>query len=158
MQPEKVVSTPIHKVMAFQKPVVSIRSDASLTEAARLMQGNHIGNLLVVDEEDHRLGVVTDRDIVLEGITLNKPTGDLKVSDVMTPSVICAKEDEDLFEMITLMADNGITRLPIVDQNENVIGIVTARKILQVLVQALHEVTHISEQQQANEIQPQTRH
>lgn len=157
METEKNIFTPINKVMGFHKPVVTIRSDATLSEAARLMQGNHIGSLIVVDEGNTRLGVVTDRDIVLEGITLNKSVSDLTVSDVMTPSVICAKENEDFFEMITLMADNGITRLPIVDQNENVIGIVTARKILQVLVQALHEVTHISAQEQANEAN-ETRH
>jgi len=151
MEQERAISTPISKVMAFKKPVVTVRADATLSEAARLMQGNHIGNLLVVDEANTRLGVVTDRDIVLEGITLNRPATDLRVSDVMTPSVICGKEDADLFELITLMADNGVTRLPIVDASENVIGIVTAKRILQVLVQALHEITHISEQQVQNE-------
>jgi len=150
METEKI-STPISKVMAFRKPVISVRSDATVKEAARLMHENHVGNLLVTDSGNSRMGVVTDRDIVLEGIALEKGSKDLKVSDVMTPSVVCAKEDDDLFEMITLMADNGISRLPIMGQDEKVIGIVTAKKIAQILVQALHEITHISDQQQANE-------
>lgn len=133
--------------------VISVTPNASLKEAAQLMKSNQVGDVLVIDRESRNeklMGIVTDRDIAL-CLAEEVDFQDLKVSDIMTSSVVSASENDDFFKLVSLMNHSGITRLPLMDSSGQVVGVVTAKNLLEVLVKSLFEVTQISEQQQENE-------
>lgn len=132
------------------KPI-TIRPDASLQEAADLMRKQHIGDLFVTrGENDYPVGILTDRDLAVRAIADQK-SKDLKVSDVMSASVVCAKTTDDAFTVVQLMRQNGVTRLPVVDQDEKIVGVMTARKLITMFSEAIRDLTRIGEKQKARE-------
>jgi CBS-domain-containing membrane protein len=69
--------------------------------------------------------MVTDRDIVVRGVAQESDTRTLKLADVMSPNVRCAKEDDDIDDVLTEMANTQIRRMPVVDGRQRLVGIVT---------------------------------
>lgn len=138
----------------YEKDVVSIASNANLSEAARLMRENHIGDVVVVEDRNggsRPIGILTDRDLVIETLGQEVLPDAVRVNDIMSKSMICAKSTDGIYDMIRLMKDNGIGRLPVVDEKGSLVGIVTAKKILDLLVQELGELVSYSERQHARE-------
>jgi CBS domain-containing protein len=132
--------------------VVWIEPDAPLWEASQLMREHQIGDLVVMSGrgQPRIMGMITDRDIALslsDAIDFKS----LRVADVMSSSVVSASMSDDLFKIIQLMKDSGVTRLPMLDSQGQVAGVVTAKNILQILVNCFFDVTQISERQQENE-------
>lgn len=103
----------------------------SVQEAARLMVQNDCGEVPVVDESGHPVGVITDRDIacrcVAEGKGLNTP-----VSEVMSSPVVTVARDADLSECCAKMEDNQIRRIPVVDDSGKCCGIVSQADVARV--------------------------
>lgn len=131
---------------------VTIRPEASLKEAANLMKSEHIGNVFVTrSENDYPVGILTDRDLAIRVMANGDAVEQLKVGDVMTSSVVCAKTSDDPFTIVQLMKQNGVTRLPIVNEDEKVVGVVNARKLITMFSEAIHDLTRIGEKQQAKE-------
>lgn len=128
--------------------VITVRPDASLTEAAVLMRDQHVGDLVVSDGREP-LGMITDRDI-----TLAFADGDfenLRVTDVMSNTPACGNENDDIFTLIRTMKDCGVGRLPICRDDGRLCGIITAKKLLQVLVKGLIDLASLSKEQQRME-------
>jgi CBS domain-containing protein len=140
--------------MSWKKDhVISISPSASIQEIARLMKEHHIGDVLVIEGEGENrklLGIVTDRDLAL-CFCQDRDLAGLKAADVMSSSVVTAPIDSDFFLLVNLMNQTGITRLPLTESNGQVVSIVTAKNLLQILVSSLFELTQISEQQSENE-------
>jgi CBS domain-containing protein len=133
--------------------VVSVSPRATLKEAVKLMKDQQVGDVLVIDQEAGReslQGIITDRDIAL-CLAEDVDFQDLKVSDIMSTSVVTASQEDDFFKLVSLMNQQGVTRLPLLDNKGHVVGVVTAKNLLELLVKSLFEVTQISEQQQENE-------
>ena len=131
--------------------IISALPDATLEEAALIMKQHHLGDLLVIHPENKQLlGIVTDRDIAL---ALAPPTiyGDLKIADIMAAAVITASEGDSIFKMIEQMKAHGITRLPLLDRNQEVIGVVTARNLIEILLSGLFDLTHVADKQHEKE-------
>ncbi len=138
------------------KELICVSPDSDLSEAARLMRENRVGDVLVVDSKNGKqipIGILTDRDLAIESIAQGVSFDQIRVVDIMTSGLTVAKAGTGVFEMIRLMHENGVTRLPIVDQEGSVVGIVTARKLLQCLAQGVTDLCHVSDQQQAKEAQ-----
>ena len=86
--------------------------------AALLMRKHHVGDVIVVDRVDGEArpaGIVTDRDILLKAFSGTGAHVELEVADVMSPFITVAKPEDDVFRMISIMAEEGISRLPVVD-------------------------------------------
>ena len=104
--------------------VLTIEADASLVEAAQLMRDGNVGVLPVV--EDGRLrGIVTDRDLVVRGMAEGTVPSMTKVAECVTWDIVCAREHSSIEEAMEVMADSRIGRLPVVDADNRVIGILT---------------------------------
>ena len=134
-----------------KQKVISILPDATLEEAALTMKQNHLGDLLVVHPENKQLlGIVTDRDIAL---ALAPPSiyGDMKITDIMAGAVITASEDDSIFKMIGLMKTHGVTRLPLLGRNKEIMGVITARNLIEILLSGLFDLTHIADKQHEKE-------
>lgn len=105
--------------------------DSSLQDAARLMKDNDCGEIPVVDDLETRrlVGVITDRDIavraVAEGLDLNGAT----VGDVMTPNPQSCGDDASVSECREAMEEHQIRRMPVVDAQGRVCGIVSQADI-----------------------------
>lgn len=102
--------------------VAVARPGDTLQTVARAMAEHDIGSLPVVDGET-LLGIVTDRDITIRAVAKGLG-GDTPVTEVMSTSVECCFEDDDLSDVSEKMAKNQIRRLPVVDRNKRLVGIV----------------------------------
>jgi CBS domain-containing protein len=79
---------------------------------------------LPVSEEDRLVGMITDRDIAVRGVAAGK-TPNAKVRDVMTPEIKYCFDDQELDEIAANMADIQVRRLPVVDRDKRLVGILS---------------------------------
>jgi CBS domain-containing protein len=100
--------------------------DMSLQEAAHLMQKANVGMLPVV-EKNEIVGVVTDRDLVVRG--LSRPELPSQVHDVMTYKAVTLPPSADVQTAIRTMADHKIGRVLVVDENKKLRGVVSANDV-----------------------------
>jgi CBS domain-containing protein len=105
----------------------SIAASASVVEAARLMQEEHIGSLPITDDE-HLVGMLTDRDITTRVVAEAADPKMTSVEDVYSRDLISVEPDEDLEEALQLMARHQVRRLPVVE-NGRLVGIVAQADI-----------------------------
>jgi CBS domain-containing protein len=99
-----------------------VSPDTSIRELARLMREHDIGSV-PIGENDRLVGMVTDRDIVCRGVADGKNLDNLKARDVMSEGIFYCREDADLQEAVRLMEEKQIRRLPVIDQNKRMVGI-----------------------------------
>lgn len=92
--------------------------------AAQAMDELNVG-VIPVCEGDKVVGMVTDRDIVVRGVALKSDTRTMKLVDVMSTDVRCAHEGDDIDEILSQMARTQIRRMPVLDGDERLIGIVS---------------------------------
>ena len=111
------------------KTVVTISSDASVLEAAKLMHSKHIGCLVVAD--DSRItGILTDRDIVLKLVASEKKPGETAVKTIMTSNPTMVNINYDVLDAVRLMRNRGVRRLPVIDEHRHLLGIITMDDVL----------------------------
>lgn len=104
--------------------VVTIESEATLMEAAQLMRAANVGLLPVVD--GHRLaGVITDRDLVVRALAEGAHPSTARVADYITRDVVAASPDWSMDNARQQMADRRIGRLPVIDTEGQLVGVVT---------------------------------
>ncbi len=99
--------------------------NSTLQEAARLMRDGGFGAVPVVNDENDRevVGIITDRDIAIRHVAEGHD-GSCRVGDHMTKDVECVRADSDLDDVEDLMADEQVRRLPVVDENDRLIGMI----------------------------------
>lgn len=112
--------------------VVSVAPEVTVLELARLMAKEHVGSVIAL--QDHRpIGIVTDRDIVLKVVARGQEPNKLAVRDIMTPNPAVVNINYDPLDATRLMRDNGLRRLPVVDENRRLIGVITLDDLLLLL-------------------------
>jgi CBS domain-containing protein len=112
----------IAEVMTTDVEVID--SYAPLTEAAAKMKTLDVG-LLPICDGDKLIGTLTDRDITVRGIAEGYDPSDTKVSDIMSTDLAYCFEDEEIEKALSLMEDRQIRRLPVLDREKRLIGIVS---------------------------------
>lgn len=110
------------------RDVATIRPQQSLLEAAELMRSRDVGSL-PVHENDRLIGMITDRDIVVRGLTDNDIAGKT-VRDVMSEAVMYCRASDSVESVATNMADLEMRRLPVVDGNKRLVGIVSLANMM----------------------------
>lgn len=117
--------------------VICCEADANVAAVAALMRRHHVGDVVVVENnsEGMRLpvGIVTDRDILVESISLDIEAKLFTAGDMMTAPLITVQEDASLFDAIRLMRNKKIRRLPVLTQAGTLFGIVTADDVINLL-------------------------
>jgi len=96
----------------------------SVSQAAQAMDELNVGVIPVCDGEK-LVGMVTDRDIVVRGVAQDYDLKTTRLADVMSTNVRCATEEQDVDEILGLMGDSQIRRMPVVDGNQRLVGIVS---------------------------------
>ena len=111
--------------------VFSVQPEVQVTEVAKMMEQNHVGCIPVCDEEKYLSGIITDRDIVLRTIACGKNPDKTKASEIMTTKVWSCMQEEDISEAERMMSQHKIRRLPVCDQDNKLIGMLTIGNIAQ---------------------------
>ena len=128
------------------REVVITEKSVSVVDAARLMRTHHVGDLVVVEEKGgrrHPVGIVTDRDIVVEVVAAGVNPDTLKVGDIMGPELATLRESEGLFEALRYMRDKGVRRMPVVDRDGGLVGILTLDDLLSLLAEEMTELAKL---------------
>jgi predicted transcriptional regulator len=128
------------------REVVIVERETSLGEAARLMRQHHVGDLVVVESlagGRRPLGIVTDRDIVLEVVAMDIAPESLRVGDIMSARLVSVRESEGVFETIRYMRSQGIRRVPVVDEAGWLVGIITLDDLLELLAEEIGELAKL---------------
>ena len=129
----KVIDMAVHKVAV-------ITPEKSIRESARQMRVEHVGSLVVVDQDGKPIGMLTDRDITIEGGVLEARGVDVDqttVRDLMTAPVVTATESEGMVTALARMREFGIRRLPIIDSEGKLVGVVTNSNLIKELSELL---------------------
>jgi CBS domain-containing protein len=128
-----------------------------ITDAARRMRTSHVGDLIVIENRNGRhfpVGIVTDRDIVISVVA-----GDpehimyLLVSDVMSDDLITAREHESIETALKRMKEHGVRRLPVVDADGALAGILTLDDVLEYLSEQHSDLVALVAREQRRERQ-----
>lgn len=128
-----------------------------IVDAAKRMRTSHVGNLVVIENRNGRripVGIVTDRDIVISAVA-----GDpdhinyLFVGDVMSDELVTAREHDSVETALKKMEEHGVRRLPIVDADGALTGILTLDDVLQYLTVQQSELVALVAREQGRERQ-----
>lgn len=111
----------IREIMTRQVELVN--PNTPLQDAARMMRDANIG-FLPVGENDRLVGTLTDRDIAVRAVAEGKDVKTAKVADAMTPDLAFAFDDQDSSEAAQIMAEKQIRRLPILNRDKRLVGVV----------------------------------
>ncbi len=103
--------------------VSSCRPDDMLNRAAQVMWEERCGSVPVVDADFRPIGFLTDRDICMAAYTQGRPLGELRVDTTMAKIVLCCRETDDLTRAAQLMRENCLRRLPVVDAQGILVGL-----------------------------------
>ncbi len=141
--------------LCIRQTVVASRG-MSVREAAKLMRQYHVGDLVVTDKANGKripVGIVTDRDIVVEVLALGLDAASLAVEDIMTRDLVTVREQEGVFQTIGKMRTNGIRRVPVVDAEGALAGIVAVDDMVELLADELGELAKLISREQKHEVQ-----
>jgi len=137
------------------REVVIVQRDTTIQEAAKLMRSHHAGALVVVKEvagKRHPVGLVTDRDLVIEVLAPELDASVITVGDIMLPKPVTVTETTGVFEAIQFMRDKAVRRLPVVDGQGALIGIVALDDLLSLLADELSELSTLVTREQKREM------
>jgi CBS domain-containing protein len=108
----------------------TVGTSTPVAEAARLMQSEDVGSLPIV-EGDRLVGMVTDRDITLRVVAEGKDPQSTSVGEVASRDVVSVDPQQDLDEALRLMARHQVRRLPVVEEDGRLVGIVAQADVAQ---------------------------
>ncbi|MGZ5140976.1 MAG: CBS domain-containing protein [Burkholderiales bacterium] len=149
---EKVMST-VGEIC--NREVVVTTRDATIADAARLMRDHHVGTLVVAEPTDgakRPVGIITDRDLVVEVMAMDMDPRDISVGEVMAPSLVIARDHEDVRAVIERMRYKGVRRLPVMSARGYLVGIVASDDLIKVLAADITSVASITTREQSREV------
>lgn len=109
-------------------PAKIVDQNATLKELAEKMKNEDVGALPVCDGE-RLLGMVTDRDIVTRAVAMDKPLSQASAKEVMSEGITFVRQDDDIDEAEKKMTEHKVRRLPVCDENDKLVGMVTLADI-----------------------------
>jgi CBS domain-containing protein len=128
--------------------------DSSIASAAQLMREEHVGDLVVVEEKSGRrvpVGILTDRDLVVEILAKEIAMDSVTVGDVMSGELVTARESDELYDTMQRMRAKGVRRVPVVDAGGGLVGIVSVDDFLDLLADELTALARLVSREQARE-------
>jgi CBS domain-containing protein len=142
------------------RQVVTATRETSITGAAQLMRDKHVGSLIVVENRDNHpepVGILTDRDIVIEVLAENVDPDAVTVGDVMTTAVLKVCEHDSIFEVAQRMRARGVRRVPVVSNQGELVGVLAQDDILALLGEELSLLIKVSTREVEQEIKKRGR-
>lgn len=136
------------------RTVVIARRNEPVSEIAQRMLDHHVGSIVVVDETDGKrvpVGIVTDRDIVCAIVAGSRDARNTPIEEVMSADLVKAWEDDDAADAIKRMRSYGIRRLPVVNDDEGLEGIIAFDDVLEYLSEQIDDLATLLTREQKRE-------
>ncbi len=136
------------------RQVIIAESNASIQEIAKLMREYHVGNVVIVEEQQglrFPIGILTDRDIIIELVAKGADLTSVTAGDVMSTEIFNANEEDDVIDTIKQMRSKGIRRMPVVDKQGALVGIVALDDLLDLLAEQLKDLADLIGKEQNRE-------
>jgi signal-transduction protein with cAMP-binding, CBS, and nucleotidyltransferase domain len=127
--------------LLMHRPGVTCEPGTSLRDAARRMEDEGIGSLLVVDHHGALAGIVTDRDITLRAVGRGL-LPEAPIESVMSPEPTTVHGYDDAFNAATLMATKGCRRLPVLDHDGHLEGVIALDDLVILFTEQLDKLVH----------------
>jgi len=105
------------------RSIATVQREETLQAAAQCMRKMDVGSLPVLDGKA-LVGMVTDRDIAIRGVAEGMVAQESRVADVMTADVVWCRTDDSIEEVMAEMGDSQVRRLPVLDANNEIVGVV----------------------------------
>ena len=128
------------------REVVIVDRATTILEAAKLMRAKHVGDLVVTDSREGHMvpvGILTDRDIVVELLADEVELDKVSVGDAMSYELVSIKQQQGIQETIEKMRARGVRRLPVVDDAGALVGIVTVDDLLELMAEQLTDLVKL---------------
>jgi CBS domain-containing protein len=130
-----------------QRNVVCATRETTVTEAAALMRQHHIGDVIIVEERGGKrvpVGIVTDRDIVVEVIAAGVDPNQLKLGDLKLAPLVTVSEIATYAQTVSKMSVEGVRRMPVLAADGTLVGIITLDDMLWQLAAPLAALAGLS--------------
>ena len=128
------------------REVVVTGKDSTIVEVAQLMRHHHVGDVVVVADQEgvaFPVGIITDRDIVVELIAEQVDLETVSVGDVMSYELVTVREQDGIWDTLKRMRTEGIRRLPVVNDQGGLEGILTMDDLLKLLAEELSQLAKV---------------
>ena len=114
-----------------KNPVCCLPGDLVI-KAAELMKSEHVGSIPVVENEETKklVGIITDRDLALKIVADKREAASTKVEMVMTCKLVTCQAEDDLQKAVDAMSENQLRRIPIVDEDNKILGIIAQADVV----------------------------
>jgi CBS domain-containing protein len=134
-----------------KNPVCCLPDDMA-AKAAGLMKSGNIGSVPVIENEQTKklVGIVTDRDLALKIVAEGRDSRSTKVADVMTGKVVTCGAEDDLQKALDAMAEHQLRRIPVVDNDNRILGIIAQADVATRVDQPEKTAEMVKEISQAN--------
>jgi CBS domain-containing protein len=119
------------KDLMTKNPVCCLPTDLA-SQAAELMKSEHVGSIPVIENRETKIlvGIVTDRDLALKIIAEGRDAKSTKVETVMSRKMITCHTEDDLQKAVDTMSKNQLRRIPIVDEDNKILGIIAQADVM----------------------------
>ena len=119
--------------------VAVVEPETTALSIAQLMRKHHLGAVIVVESRDSSrpVGIVTDRDLVLELMAEGLDPAVFTAGDIMSVNLVSARPEMDAMQAVDLMKANGLRRLVVTDAQGRLVGVVALEDVLEVLMRDL---------------------
>lgn len=134
--------------------VVCCTPESRILDAARLMRQKHVGDLVVVSESDGDqtpIGMVTDRDIVIEVLGKGLDPNTISVRDIMRSPTVIARDSDNAAQAIERMRVHGVRRIPVMTEDRKLVGIVSLDDLFRQLVADANAMVEVIAREQSHE-------
>lgn len=133
--------------------IIAYRTE-SMTGIAKLMRNAHVGSVIVACRNKgitQPLGIITDRDLVMEVLAQEVDPNKIYAEDVMSSVLHCVKESDSTWEAISLMRNKGIRRIPVLDDAGSLAGILALDDVMELLADELSNLVSLVGREQRKE-------
>lgn len=127
----------------YVRNVETCRPGDTVTEAARRMHDRKVGTVVVVDEEQKPMGLLSDRDVVTRLVAAGGDPARTSVQDIMSPMPTSVVRDASIEEALGQMRLGHMRRLPVVDGMDKLVGMITLDDILRHLAEEAADIEHL---------------
>lgn len=136
------------------REVVMVEGGAAIGEAAALMREYHVGDLVVVERRGQRslpIGMLTDRDLVVEVLAEGVNTDSVSVVDVMSDQLVTVAEDDETLSAVEHMVQGGVRRAPVVDAGGGLVGILAFDDLIDLFAEQLSDLARLVARERRSE-------
>lgn len=137
------------------RQVVIARPESDIIAVAKLMRHHHVGDVVIIQEKEGEnrvpVGIITDRDLVIELLALEVNLELLTVEDVMSYELVTCRESDGIWDTLQRMQSKAIRRMVVVSDEGSLVGILTVDDLLELLAGEMAILAKVVLGQQAKE-------